>query len=526
MDTVSSGAGAPAQPESFPALRRLLEAVEDRAAAALEHHQHLVLLLFSCGYFLTTCYCASRKLFWYDELYTVYLARLPSLSSLWSALTQGADFNPPLIYVFTRVSQSLFGEGHLATRLPEIVGFWVFCMCLFRFVSRRTSALGGIISMLVPLVTGAYFYAYEARSHGIVLGFCGLALVCWQAADRPERRLKWLLGLGGSLACALLTHSYALILFIPLGFGELARNVRSRRFDWAVWLTLATASSAVLASVPLLHGLKTILPPDFFPPTLGALVRCYLLCLPAIAVLVGVLALFCAAQFIGTPHGESKSIAALPWHETVALLGFVAVPGLAFLAARMAGAPLIPRYTISCVAGFACFFGIAAAKRRAIGMGVLMILLAQIGAGFALFVRGSSITEPSTSLQLGTREPAFAKDYELMGKAADKGLPIVLTDSLTFLPLSYYAPADLASRFVFVASPGDMNWESYFRLHNCCKPACGISRPSDFYAAHPEFLAYVAPRAAIPFIRSGADVAIEELSPERVLLHVTFGKNN
>jgi hypothetical protein len=30
MGTVLSAAGAPAQPESFPALRRLLEAVEDQ----------------------------------------------------------------------------------------------------------------------------------------------------------------------------------------------------------------------------------------------------------------------------------------------------------------------------------------------------------------------------------------------------------------------------------------------------------------------------------------------------------------
>ena len=524
MDTALSAAGAPAQPDSFPALRRLLEAVEDRAAAALDRYQYLVLLLFSCGYFLTTCYCASRKLFWFDELFTVYLSRLPSLSSLWSALTQGADLNPPLLYVFTRASQSLFGEGHLAARLPEIVAFWVFCLCLFRFVSLRTSALGGIISMLFPLVTTAYYYAYEARPHGIVLGFCGLALVCWQAAaDRPEHRLGWLLGLGGSLACALLTHSYAFVLFIPLGFGELARNVRSRRFDWAVWLTLAASSSAVLASVSLLYQVKAHVPPGFFPASLGALAKSYLFQLPALAVLSGTIALFCAAQIIGTPRRESKSTATLQWHETVVLLGFVAVPAFVFLAARMARTPMITRYSISSVAGFACLFGIAAARKRAIGIGVLIILLAYIGASFALFVQGSFITEPSSSSLVGTRAPAFVKAYEMMGKAADKNLPIVLLDELDFLPLSYYAPANLASRFVYVPSPGELIGEGYIKLHNCCKTACSVSRRPEFLAAHPTFMAYGPATKLADFIRLGGDIRIQEIYGGLLLAYVTFG---
>src|ERR1035438_3518163 len=120
----------------------------ERIVAGLERYRYLLILAFVVLYALLTSYRAGRKLFWYDEIFTFYLSRLPDVSSLWSALKMGADFNPPLFYLITHYSQALFGEGHLGTRMPEIFGFGVFCICLYRFISSRTSVLAGLISML------------------------------------------------------------------------------------------------------------------------------------------------------------------------------------------------------------------------------------------------------------------------------------------------------------------------------------------------------------------------------------------
>ena len=130
--------------------------------AQVERYRYSLILAFGVLYALATRYRAGRKLFWYDEIFTFYLSRLPDVSSLWSALKMGADFNPPLFYMITHYSQALFGEGHLGTRMPEIAGFGIFCLCLYRFVSSRTSVLAGLISMLFPMVTTAYFYSYDA----------------------------------------------------------------------------------------------------------------------------------------------------------------------------------------------------------------------------------------------------------------------------------------------------------------------------------------------------------------------------
>ena|SRR5437762_10022732 len=136
-----------------------LETATGRFAGILNRRKYAVLVLFSLAYFLTTCYRASRKLFWFDELLTMHVSHQPDLASVWRALMQGADLNPPILYGLTRFSELLFGAGQIGSRLPAIVGFWIFCLCLFRFVSVRTSALSGFVSMSFPLVTTASYYA-------------------------------------------------------------------------------------------------------------------------------------------------------------------------------------------------------------------------------------------------------------------------------------------------------------------------------------------------------------------------------
>jgi hypothetical protein len=146
----------PGQSAAIARWGALLETSAGRISEALNRKKYVVLLLFAIAYTFETCYFASRKLFWFDELFTVYISRLPDLASMWRALLEGVDFNPPLLYELTKLSEFLLGESSVAVRLPAIVGFGVFCLCLFRFVSIRSSALGGFVSMLFPMVTGAY----------------------------------------------------------------------------------------------------------------------------------------------------------------------------------------------------------------------------------------------------------------------------------------------------------------------------------------------------------------------------------
>src|SRR5689334_7230154 len=180
--------------------RSRVDRMAGRVAAVTERYPYVFVGLFVVGYLWLTCARANRKLFWFDELFSVTLARLPDVRALWSALEQGVDFNPPLFYLLTRWSELALGESHIGARLPEILAVGILCVCVFAFVARRSSVLGGIVAMLFPLTTTAYWYASEARPHALVLGCCGVALVSWQrAAEQERRRAGWLIALALAL---------------------------------------------------------------------------------------------------------------------------------------------------------------------------------------------------------------------------------------------------------------------------------------------------------------------------------------
>jgi hypothetical protein len=133
LDTSTAGTFEPPSPAARLAAhcRPLLHAVGE----LLERNRYVFLLLASLGYFSVTIYRAQHQLFWFDEIFTFYIARLPNIASIWNACMHGVDFNPPLLYLLTRWSQGIFGVNELGTRMPEVVGFWVFCLCLYRFTS-------------------------------------------------------------------------------------------------------------------------------------------------------------------------------------------------------------------------------------------------------------------------------------------------------------------------------------------------------------------------------------------------------
>src|SRR5580693_8592751 len=149
-------------------------------AHELDSNSRVWLILFGVFY-LGLVLPASFRPFWYDELFTYNVATLPGFRAMWHALTHGADLNPPLFYVVTHAVISVLGPTEFGLRTPALVGFLVMCCCLYAFVAHRAGACFGFIAML-PLVTGALRWAPEARAYGLMLGFCGLALVSWQRA--------------------------------------------------------------------------------------------------------------------------------------------------------------------------------------------------------------------------------------------------------------------------------------------------------------------------------------------------------
>ncbi len=217
-----------------------LHAFPQSAERHLETRSAWWIGLLTIAYAITVVLWAREKPFWYDELFTIYMCRLESFGAMWTALKDGADLTPPFLYLAVKWSQAVFGENHVGTRVPMMIGFWLMSLSLYLFLRQRTTATLALVGALFPFATNAFSYAFEARSYGIVLGGAGLALVCWQRAGNVSRRKLWLVGLSLSLGLALLTHCYAILLLFPFFLGEVARTLTGRRVDWPIWLCLLT----------------------------------------------------------------------------------------------------------------------------------------------------------------------------------------------------------------------------------------------------------------------------------------------
>src|ERR1700759_3237648 len=88
----------------------------ERPAGKTALRTYAVAGLLAVFYFVTSIQIAAHRLFWFDELFTLYIARLPHVSTIWTALGNGVDALPPAYYMSVRLFDSLFGPGDVAAR--------------------------------------------------------------------------------------------------------------------------------------------------------------------------------------------------------------------------------------------------------------------------------------------------------------------------------------------------------------------------------------------------------------------------
>jgi hypothetical protein len=392
---------------------------------------------------------------------------------------------------------------------------------------------------MLPLVTTAYWYAYEARSYGIVLGFCGVALICWQAATERTTHRSWILaGLGAALFCALSTHSYAVLLFAPFVIGELTRTLIRRRADGKLWLAILLPVLAILLSVPLLHQAKSILTGQFSASVTGILKTYQFLFAPGAGVWAAILVFFCMGQIAvrertmsdpsAEPHIGDASHAAksLTVYEVAAALAFLALPFFSFLTARIAHTPVLPRYSLGAVAGFACLLGGACAQRVLVGSTILLVISGQIAVDLWSFFWSPYLTEPITSVSISTSLKTYEEQYKWIASDSHKQIPVVFLDNLEFAQSFHYAPAEIASRLMYLSLSEDANGDGYSRLIRYGRARGRVSSLPNLLATSRTFLAYTPFRSNSivgRFIDDGASVSVEKMWLDHALYLVTYG---
>jgi hypothetical protein len=420
---------------------RHLRAWADR----LEAHPRLALTLVSLIYFAAAVTLAWIKTPWNDELFTVYIARRPTLHDVWDALLTGAEQLPILFYVITRGSIALLGPTHLGIRLPEILGFWLMSISAYAFVRRVSTAAWALVAMVFPLITGAFYYAYEARPYALVMGFSSLALLFWQNAIRHRKRRVAAIGLGASLAAALACHYYAILAFVPMLTAQAVWCWRRRRFDVAVAAAFLFGLAPIPFMLPLIRAAKTYAATFWATPHWSNMYLYYRSVLYNHRLLLAAIVSWAfVLVFRDRKEPASDTARGLSLPEWVAITGFALTPVLAVILAKTVTHAYTDRYAMIAIVGLAPLLalGVAKVSRNRPSAAAVAVFIT-----LGLFLAGSAFD--------ARRLRAAARRYEVVLSVLREdraGMPVVITDPHIFFELSAIQenrPSPVPIRYLF-----------------------------------------------------------------------------
>jgi Dolichyl-phosphate-mannose-protein mannosyltransferase len=200
------------------------------------------------------------RLMWNDEFLSFYSDGVATFKQvILVQLHHPISLDPPTYHLLSHLSMDLIGRNAIALRLPALAGFLLFQLCLFSFVRRLAGARSAVIAMAVPILTASFRYSLEGRPYGLLLGLYALSLLCWQIATNddcvPRSRLLPLAGLTISIAVAITSHYFGVLILIPVSLGELSRIYLRKRLDFGVLMALALGLASVVLILPFKRAL-------------------------------------------------------------------------------------------------------------------------------------------------------------------------------------------------------------------------------------------------------------------------------
>ena len=428
--------------------------VLERAHAFMTRHAAKILTLILIYVAAASFYQAASRSFWFDEIFTVSIARLPTMADVWQALASAADTSPPGYYVIQRLSASLIGNEQLAFRFASVVAIPLACLCLYHFTRRDTNTVAASIAAILPLMTMLYIrYSVEARPYALMAAMLALAALAWQRAS--NRYGAFVLAL--ALIAAVSAHYYSVFALLPFAAAEVTWSIHARQIRKKVWLALIAGGGAVFSYWPILSSLRTVYSEHYWAKTsvfraiasydeymalftVGSMIG-------FVAVLSGALLVYVARTVV--PRADDPIPPDVPPANCVLALGLLWLPWISLVVAIFAGGGVAARYTIGATLGLALSSGYVAywLGRRASAV-ILLCLLTAFGGKEIVFWGAEWYGR-------NVRHIDIAGFAQLLESAPDEtaDLPVVVTSGYEFVPLAYYAPPEIGKRLVSLVDP-------------------------------------------------------------------------
>ena len=471
--------------------------VLERAHAHLARYARLVIVVLLAYIAVAGLLQASNRAFWFDEIFTVAIARLGSMTDVWQALAAAADTSPPGFYVIERFLSGLVPNELIGFRLASILAVPLTCLCLFVFTRRDTDAVAAAIAAVLPLLTVLYStFSIEARPYALMACALAFAAVAWQRAAAP----LWSFVLALTLIASVSIHYYAVFALLPFAAAELTWSVVNKHYRPRVWLALTAGGLSFVAYWPLLRGLRDTYGQHYWAKasifraiasydeymslmTVGAM-------LGFVAVLSGALLVYLARTVV--PRADDPIPPDVPPANCVLALGLLWLPWIALVAAKVGGGGVAARYTIGAALGLALSASYVAywLGRRASAL-ILMCLLLAFASKEVVFWGAEYDGRNVRRVDI--------EGFERLLSHGDPALPVVVANGREFVSLAYYAPRQVTSRLVALLDPqaalertGTDSIELDIEVLQRYLPIA-VQSYEAFEAAHARFLLYATP---------------------------------
>ncbi len=413
----------------------------EKINASLERHFWLWAAAFTLLFLAASIARDLRAALWFDELFTLHLAKLASPQ----AIIGFNDASPPLYPIIVHWLLPIVGNEALAVRLPATLGYCAMLAFLWAFCRHRLPAAFAFAAAFLTFERGLYF-ATEGRPYGLVLGCAAGALLCWQMAAEGRRRALTLPLLAVCLALMVALHYYAIFFLVPLFLAEMVRWRASRKPDFGIGAAMVPAPLVLGVHYTLFVSSQDYGAHFWAQPSLGAIAPFYeRFLLPPL--ILGGLAFLVAALLAGWPSQahESSQRTTFPPHEWTAIAVLVLLPPVVIIASMVTTNAFFERYLLWTVIGFsvlgAAALSVAVRGRPAVGVALIAIAIAAM----ARLEIGPLFGTPVLPTAEGVRQ-------ELNTLARDGSEPIVVANAHAFMELSYYLSSPLRERLVFPLS--------------------------------------------------------------------------
>jgi hypothetical protein len=391
----------------------------------------LAAILFASFFLITDIQISYKRLFWFDEIGTLKLIKLPDLATLWRVQNSLRGDSAPTVYLLlVRLFYHLTGHAEITVRLLSALAMSAALLVVFDCARRLTDGVHGLIALCVLATSFLTYYGFEGRAYALVVLFTAIALWLWLHTKKDSKAAA--AAFGAAIFLDVSVHFYSVLAMVPFFVWELYHWRPWQRPSWKVVTGVTGLVFALVISarqMMTIHSVGLSAAASWSAPSVQALVTVFSEFFPSGPFVLAVFVmLVCLLRSVAKPMADPERLC---WF-------FLTIPIAGWVLAAIVTKSFYTRYVIAILPGvavaFACLVSRHLPKPASLALLVcLAALAAKWQVGYAR--RPEAIEPPSANKEQRTTREALAAEDAIFGD----GKRTIITTFLLVEEIAYYS---------------------------------------------------------------------------------------